>query len=311
MTYAACPCHSSRFNRLLLDVRHVSPESGVTHARSGIATSTFNGAVRASGLGPLKGRFVEEFRCSSSRRSSPGNGDRGWNGPGLLASCSATTSSPPVVRESPAHEAQSYIVEARTTDLAANAVLAAGGRRRFTAGHHRRGRGEAHRRAARARARRARHQADQRQHAGDHAGRGLRERQFRNRLVRQQRWHASLVRQLGRAERRQQSQRRLHHARLERSRRQTPDPHRPRRGHLPQGRDSEQLAFGHAELQVPAQQPRVRRIRVGAGQRQRRPHLDRTGPHFRPRQRQLIRRARATTSPRTAAATPRCASSRR
>ena len=51
----------------------------------------------------------------------------GGLGLGSLASCSATTSSPPVVRESFVREAQSYIVEARTTDMAATAVLAAGG----------------------------------------------------------------------------------------------------------------------------------------------------------------------------------------
>src|SRR5690242_18661973 len=46
---------------------------------------------------------------------------------GVLVSCSVTTTSPPVARESAAHEAQSSIVEAQTTDVAAEAVLAAGG----------------------------------------------------------------------------------------------------------------------------------------------------------------------------------------
>src|SRR5690349_4083177 len=51
----------------------------------------------------------------------------GAMGIGLLASCSATTSSPPVVRVSSV-QAQSYIVEARSSELAAEAVLAAGGK---------------------------------------------------------------------------------------------------------------------------------------------------------------------------------------
>src|SRR4051812_40047612 len=51
----------------------------------------------------------------------------GGLGLAMLASCSATASSPPVVRESSAHQTQSYIVEGRTTDLAAKAVVAAGG----------------------------------------------------------------------------------------------------------------------------------------------------------------------------------------
>src|SRR4051812_48465930 len=45
----------------------------------------------------------------------------------VLVSCSATTSSPPVVPKTSPRAAQSYIVEALNSEVAARAVLAAGG----------------------------------------------------------------------------------------------------------------------------------------------------------------------------------------
>ncbi len=69
-----------------------------------------------------------------------------------------------------------------------------------------------------------------------------------------------------------------------RARRQAPDPRRRRR-HLASRGHALERQPGHAEAELRARLPRGGRIRIGAGQRQWRQHLDRSRPHQRRGQR--------------------------
>ena len=152
---------------------------------------------------------------------------RSWR---VLVSCSAATSGTPVAGNAAAAAAiHSYIVEADSTDKAAQRRGRRGRRSRLATRRHRRRGSQAHRSAARQGARGARRQADHAQRTHHHAGGRQRARQLRSRLVRQQQRHAPLVRRLGRAERRQQPAWRQYDHRLERSRQRPAHPADARR----------------------------------------------------------------------------------